>query len=57
MSEKLAKYIVTTGIFDGETNSIKQARKELKNHAKKMKETYNTNDTYGIYMLIEKRKY
>lgn len=53
MSEKLAKYIVTTGKFDDETNNKRQASKKLKYHAKLMKESYGGNDTYGLYMLIE----
>lgn len=57
MSKKLAKYIITTGAFDDETNSLKEARKALKAHAKKMKELYpNHDNTYGIYMLVEKIK-
>lgn len=55
MSQKLAKYIITTGEFDGETNNFKQAQKELKTHTKKMKELFpDTKNTYGIYMLLEK---
>lgn len=56
MSEKLAKYIITTGKFDGETNSIKQARKELKKHVERMRQHYPQfkHHTYGIYMLVEK---
>lgn len=56
MSIKLAKYIITTGGFDDETNNLKQAKKVLKEHAKLMHEKYKTNDTYGIYMLVEKSK-
>jgi hypothetical protein len=56
VSKKLAKYIVTTGSFDGETNNIKDARKRLAEHSKRMKVIYGDNDTYGIYMLVEKSK-
>lgn len=57
MSKKLAKYIITTGIFDNETNNIKQARKNLKEHSEKMNAIYpKDDDTYGIYMLVEKSK-
>ncbi len=57
MSKKLAKYIITTGSFDGETNNLKEARKELKAHIKRMKELYpDMDDNYGIYMLVEKSK-
>lgn len=57
MSQKLAKYIVTTGQFDEETNNIKQARKVLKRHAVKMKEIYReTKHSYGLYMLVEQIK-
>lgn len=55
MSEKLSKYIVTTGMFDNETNNLKHARQLLKNHAKRMKVLYpNDKDTYAIYKLVEK---
>ena len=57
MSKKLAKYIITTGSFDHETNNLKQARKELKAHVIRMSEPpYVSSDVYGIYMLIEKSK-
>ena len=57
MSKKLAKYIITTGKFDGETNNLKEAGIELKDHVRKMKNQWpNDDNTYGIYMLIEKSK-
>ena len=55
MSEKLAKYIITTGNFDNQTNNIKDARKALKRHTAEMRSRFpNDNDTYAIYMLVEK---
>jgi hypothetical protein len=56
MSEKLAKYIITTGEFDGETNNFKEAKKQLKRHAEKMRLKYGLGDSYGIYMLVETYK-
>lgn len=57
MSKKLAKYIITTGNFDNETNNFKEAKKTLAIHTKEMKEKYNDYyNTYGIYMLVEKSK-
>lgn len=57
MSKKLAKYIITTGSFDNETNNLKEARKALKAHAAEMKAKYNDRyNTYGLYMLVEKSK-
>lgn len=56
MSEKLAKYIITTGSFDGETNNMKEARKLLTKHVVRMKQLYpNDKDKYGIYMLVEEK--
>lgn len=57
MSKKLAKYIITTGSFDNETNNFKKAQKALTRHVAEMKEKCNDNhNTYGIYMLVEKSK-
>lgn len=57
MSEKLAKYIVTTGKFDNECNNIREARKELKKHVMRMKALYPLEKhTYGIYVLIEEKR-
>ena len=56
MSKKLAKYIITTGSFDGETNNLKEAKKRLKDHAKRMSQILGDEDIYGIYMLVEKSK-
>lgn len=55
-NRKLAKYIVTCGPFDDETDNIKQARKVLAAHAKKMFEKYGRNQSYGLYMLVEQKK-
>lgn len=56
MSKKLAKYIITTGPFDYEANNIRQARKNLKNHAENMRDLYDDKDSYGLYMLVEQIK-
>lgn len=52
---KPAKYIITMGPFDDQTNNIKIARLELKRHVKRVKELYNSNQTYSIYMLVESK--
>ena len=52
---KPAKYIVTMGPFDDQTNNLKIAKQELKIHIKKMKKLYNSNETYSIYMLVESK--
>lgn len=52
---KPAKYIITKGPFDDQTNNIKIARLELKRHVKRMKELYNSNETYSIYMLVDSK--
>lgn len=53
--DKPAKYIVTKGPFDDQTNNIKQARKELKKHVEQMKRLYSSEETYSIYMLVESK--
>lgn len=52
---KPAKYIVTMGPFDGQTNNIKQARKELKKHVEQMARLYSSKENYSIYMLVESK--
>lgn len=56
MKNKPAKYIVTMGPFDDQTNNIKIGRKVLKNHVNRMFEVYGSRETYGLYMLVETRK-
>jgi hypothetical protein len=53
--KKPAKYIVTMGPFDDQTNNIKTARKCLKAHVVRMNTLYNSNETYSLYMLIESK--
>lgn len=57
MNKKPAKYIITCGPFDGQTNNIKQARIVLKKHIENMKMLYNSNDTYTIYKAVESKKF
>ena len=55
MKNKPAKYIVTLGPFDDETNNIKNGRKVLKAHVNRMFKVYGSRETYGLYMLVETR--
>lgn len=55
MNNKSAKYIVTKGPFDNQTENIKIARANLKNHVKRMKELYNSDEKFSIYMLVESK--
>lgn len=50
-----AKYIVTKGPFDDQTNNIKIARQELKRHVEQMNRLYGSKDVYSIYMLVESK--
>jgi hypothetical protein len=51
MSEKLAKYIITTGKFDNESSNLRAAHKALREHAKKF-----PGHNFGVYKLVAESK-